>query len=107
MNKVQLYSYGKIQAKQIKSLEYTKTPPKLAAFGHFLFFSVFDDHFLRVFNPKSAFSFIKCGIKYPERLIYATSKHKTELSNLTKNEIVLPPKHGAPPTRVDPTPPGE
>ena len=24
--------------------------------------------------------------------------HKTELSNLTKNEIVLPPKHGAPPS---------
>ena len=23
-----------------------------------------------------------------------------ELSNLTKNEIVLPPKHGAPPLRV-------
>ena len=38
----------------------------------------------------------KCGIKYPEWLIYATSIHKTELSNLTKNEIVLRPKHGAP-----------
>ena len=35
------------------------------------------------------------------------SVQKTKLSNLTKNEIVLPPKHGAPPTRVDPTPPGE
>ena len=42
-------------------------------------------------NPKSAFSFIKCGIKDPEKLIYATNIHKTELSNLTKNEIVLPP----------------
>ena len=46
---------------------------------------------LRTLNPKSAFSFIKCGIKDPEKLIYATSIHKTDLSNLTKNEIVLPP----------------
>ena len=29
--------------------------------------------------------------------IYASSVHKTELSNLTKNKIVLCPKHGAPP----------
>ena len=36
-------------------------------------------------------------MKYPKWLIYATSVQKTELSNLTKNEIVLPPKHGAPP----------
>ena len=28
--------------------------------------------------------------------MYAKSVHKTELSNLTKNEIVLRPKHGAP-----------
>ena len=27
-------------------------------------------------------------------MIYATSIHKMELSNLTKNEIVLPPKQG-------------
>ena len=26
--------------------------------------------------------------------MYAKSVHKTELSNLTKNEIVLRPKHG-------------
>ena len=35
--------------------------------------------------------------EYPEKLIYATSIHKTKLSNLTQNEIVLPPKHGGPP----------
>ena len=46
---------------------------------------------MRTLNPKSAFSFIKCGIKDPEKLIYATNIHKTELSNLTKNEIVFPP----------------
>ena len=94
MSKIQLYSYGKIQAKQIWLLKYTKTCPKLAVFGHFLIFSVFDVNFLRTFNPKSAFLFIKCVIKYPKWPIYAKSVHKTELSNLTKNEIVLRPKHG-------------
>ena len=97
MSKIQLYSCGKIQAKQIWLLKYTKTCPKLAVFGHFLIFSVFEVHFLRTLNPKSAFLFIKCGMKYPKWLIFATSVKKTELSNLTKNEIVLPPKHGAPP----------
>ena len=29
--------------------------------------------------------------------MYASSVHKAELLNLTKNEIVLPPKHGARP----------
>ena len=96
MSKIQLYSYGKIQAKQIWLLKYTKTCPKLAVFGHFLIFSVFDVNFLRTLNPKSALLFIKCGIKYPKWPIYAKSVHKTELSNLTKNEIVLRPKHGAP-----------
>ena len=33
-------------------------------------------------------------MKYSEWTIYATSLHKMELPNLTKNEIVLPPKHG-------------
>ena len=33
-------------------------------------------------------------MKYPKWLIYASGVHKTELSNLTKNLIVLPPKHG-------------
>ena len=61
------------------------------AFSHFFFFEIL---FLGTSSPKSAFSFIKCGIKYPKWLIYATSIHKTELSNLTKNEIVLRPKHG-------------
>ena len=55
------------------------------------FFSVFDIPFLRTLNPKSAFSFIECGIKDPEKLIFATNIHKTELSNLTKYEIVPPP----------------
>ena len=91
MSKIQLYSYGKIQAKQIWLLKYTKTCPKLAVFGYFLIFSVFDVNFLRTLNPKSALLFIKCGIKYPKWPIYAKSVHKTELSNLTKNEIVLPP----------------
>ena len=36
-------------------------------------------------------------MKYPKWPIYATSEQKTELSNLAKNEIVLRPKHGAPP----------
>ena len=97
MSKIQLYSYGKIQAKQIWLLKYTKTCPKLAVLGYFLIFSVFDVNFLRTLNPKSALLFIKCGIKYPKWPIYAKSVHKTELSNLTKNEIVLRPKHGAPP----------
>ena len=96
MSKIQLYSYGKIQAKQIWLLKYTKTCPKLADFGYFLIFSVFDVNFLRTLNPKSALLFIKCGIKYPKWPIYAKSVHKRELSNLTKNEIVLRPKHGAP-----------
>ena len=56
------------------------------------FFSFFEVPFVRTLNPKCTFSFIKCGIKDPEKIIYATSIHK--LSNLTKNEIVLPPKHG-------------
>ena len=42
---------------------------------------------MRTLNPKSAFSFIKCGIKDPEKLIYATDIHKTELSNLTKTKL--------------------
>ena len=33
-------------------------------------------------------------IPYFIQAIYATSIHKTELLNLTKNVIVLPPKHG-------------
>ena len=33
-------------------------------------------------------------MKYPKWPIYAISVHKTELSNLTKNEIVLSPMHG-------------
>ena len=37
-------------------------------------------------------------MKYPKWPIYAKSLHKTELSNFTKNEIVLSPMHGAPPT---------
>ena len=64
--------------------------------GDFSFFSFFDVSFLGTLSPKSAFSFIKCGIKYRKWLLYATSIHKTELSNLTKNEIVLRPKHGKP-----------
>ena len=36
-------------------------------------------------------------MKYPKWPIYATSEQITELSNLAKNEIVLRPKHGAPP----------
>ena len=103
MSKIQLYSYGKIQAKQIWLLKYTKTCPKLAVLGYFLIFSVFDVNFLRTLNPKSALLFIKCGIKYPKWPIYAKSVHKTELSNLTKNEIVLRPKHGG----GGPTPNGE
>ena len=75
----------------------TKTCPKLVVLGHFLIFSVFEVHFLRTLSPLSAFKFIKCGTKYHKWPIYASSVHKTELSNLTKNEIVLPPKHGAPP----------
>ena len=75
---------------------YTKTCPKLAVFGHFLIFSFFEVPFLG-----TAFSFIKCGIKYPKWLIYATCIHNTELSNLPKNEIVLRPKHGAPPPFLD------
>ena len=94
MSKIQLYSYGKIQAKQIWLLKYTKTCPKLAVFGHFLIFSVFDGNFLRTLNPKSALLFIKCGIKYPKWPIHAKSVHKTEISNLTKNEIVPHSKHG-------------
>ena len=65
--------------------------------GVFSFFLFLRSLFLGTLSPKYAFSFIKCGIKYPKWLIYATSIHKTELSNLTKNEIVLRPKHGAPP----------
>ena len=38
MSKIQLYSYGKIQAKQIWLLKYTKTCPKLAVLGYFLIF---------------------------------------------------------------------
>ena len=38
-------------------------------------------------------------MKYPKWPIYATSEQKTELLNLAKNEIVLRPKHGAPPPR--------
>ena len=58
------------------------------AFSHFFFFEV---PFLGTLSPKSAFSFIKCGIKYPKWLIYATSIHKTELSNfqITKNESTV------------------
>ena len=33
-------------------------------------------------------------MEYPKWPLYATSVHKAELSNLTKNEIVLPPKQG-------------
>ena len=57
-------------------------------------FSVFEVHFLRTLNSKSAFLFVECGMKYPKWPIYAASVQKTELSNLTKNKIVLPPKHG-------------
>ena len=34
-------------------------------------------------------------MKYPKWPIYAKSLHKTELSNFTKNKIVLSPMHGA------------
>ena len=36
-------------------------------------------------------------MKYLKWLTYATKVHKTKLSNFTKNEIVLHPKHGVPP----------
>ena len=94
MNKIQLYSYGEIQANQMYLLEYTKTCPKLAVFGHFLIFSVLGVHFLKTWNLKSASLFIKCWMKYPKWPIYAISLHKMELSNFTKNEIVLSPMHG-------------
>ena len=81
--------------------------PEIGCFWAFSRFFCFWGPYFENFEPQICFSLIKCGIKYPEWLIYATTIHKTELSNLTKNEIVLPPKHGAPPTRVDPTPPGE
>ena len=41
-------------------------------------------------------------MKYLKWPIYATKVHKTELSNFTKNEIVLHPKHGAPPAPQPP-----
>ena len=56
---------------------------------------------VRSLNTKSAFSLIRCGIEYPEWLIYATSIHKRELSKLTKIEIVLRPKHGVTPPPHD------
>ena len=75
---------------------YSNTPKH---FKNWLFLGIFsisvlEVHFLRILNPKSAFLFIKCWKKYPKWPIYATSVQKAELSNLTKNEIVLPTKHG-------------
>ena len=45
VNKIQLFGYGKIQAKQIQLL-------KLAVFGHFLIFSVFYFHFFKTLELK-------------------------------------------------------
>ena len=69
----------------------------MAVLWHFLIFCCFCGRFLRIFNPIFGFLIIKCWMKYAEWPIYATSEHKTELWKITKNEIVLPPKHGAPP----------
>ena len=69
--------------------------PKIGCFWAFSHFFIFWGPFFGNLEPQSAFSFIKCGMKYPKWLIYATSIHKTELSNLTKKDIVLRPKHGA------------
>ena len=73
-----------------------KTCQTLAVLWHFLIFCCFCGRFLRIFNPIFGFLIIKCWMKYAEWPIYATSEHKTELWKITKNEIVLPPKHGAP-----------
>ena len=48
-------SYGKIQAKQIWLLKYTKTCPKLAVFGHFLISSFFEVPFLGTWSPNLHF----------------------------------------------------
>ena len=55
MSKIQLYSYGKIQAKQIWLLKYTKTCPKLAVLGYFLIFFCFWCQFFENFEPEICF----------------------------------------------------
>ena len=87
----QLYSYGEpdLVARIHQNM------PKIGCFWAFSHFFIFWGPFFGNLEPQSAFSFIKCGMKYPKWLIYATSIHKTELSNLTKKDIVLRPKHGA------------
>ena len=76
---------------------YSNTPKHAQSWlfrGIYSFFSVFEVYFFRTLNPLSACLLIRCGMKYPKWPIYASGVHKTELSNLTKNIIVLPPKHG-------------
>ena len=68
--------------------------PKIGCFGAFSHVFCFWGTFFENFESIIFFLFIKCVMKYPKWLIYAASVRKTELSNFTKNEIVLPPKHG-------------
>ena len=60
--------------------------------GIFSFFAVFVVDFLRILNPIFVFLIIKCGMKYAEWPIYATSVHKTELWKITKKRN-CPPGH--------------
>ena len=70
---------------------------KIGCFWAFSHFFCFWGPFFWELWTQNLLLFIKCGMKYPKWPIYTTTLHKKELSNLTKNEIVLPPKHGNPP----------
>ena len=74
---------------------------KTCCFWAFSDFFGIQGPFFRTLNLKSAFLSIKCGMKHPKWPIYATSVQKQELSNLTKNEIVLPSKHGGGPGLIN------
>ena len=71
--------------------------PKFGCFQAFSHFFCFWGPSFEIFEHQICLLLIRCGIEYPEWLIYATSIHKRELSKLTKIEIVLRPKHGATP----------
>ena len=79
-HKINKYNFTAMAKFRRNKFSYLNTPRHAQIWlflGIFLIFSVVEVHFLRTLNPKSAFLFFICGMKYPIWLIYATSLHKT------------------------------
>ena len=82
---------------------YSNTPKHVQNWlflGIFSFFLFLRSIFWELWTQNLLFYSSNVGWNIPNDRFMPQVYKKTELSNLTKNEIVLPPKHGALPNRV-------